>query len=435
MVEIHGSRQTVNDRYHQHAMERVNQEMTQRILTEPGYAQSISGGGMYMPTPGFGMPGMCMPGFGMGGMNYGIGGYQMGGFGMPGMGFGAPVPSWFMDLNMGMQTGSAIGRFVNKLFGRNTQQMQYNQVSYQQQSGTVQPGLTRTVQPTSTGTVQTQDKTPATSDVDTSSLPTGSTLNGVRKGNVGGQQTYIADVTNADGQSEFYTLTKDKSGSYKIGAKLTKSTGNSNYSNDAKLTEAIEKEFGKGFKLPDGYKAQLVGDTLVVKDAQGQILGADRIAILKTTGATPESDAEALLKDADKDGNKMLSYQEFGASIKQQFEENGIEVTDEINEQINNFAKSLDTDKSGQIEKAEIEANYAKILAFAQEIETKTVGEGLQTKDDILEAADLDGNGQIDKGEWEEYQSTSKDMIGVDPGEFDSKDKNGDGVISPDELE
>jgi len=66
MVEIHGNRNTINQRYHEHAMNKVKSELVKREL-QGDYDEMFPCApiGMGMGTSGFAMPGAGMNNFGM----------------------------------------------------------------------------------------------------------------------------------------------------------------------------------------------------------------------------------------------------------------------------------------------------------------------------------------------------------------------------------
>jgi len=188
-----------------------------------------------------------------------------------------------MDFNTGLSIGNVLSQVVNFFTGNKTS----TTVTQQQQTTQSQSVQNRSLQqqPLSIehqGTAQ----TPTTSNIDSSSLPSGSHITSVTKGTVGGSQSYIATVTNAKGETETYSVNSGQNGTYSLGSKLTQSVGSGNYTDNTKLDAAIKKEFGDGFTLPDGYSASLVGDTLVIKDAQGKTLDAAAINELKSAADT-----------------------------------------------------------------------------------------------------------------------------------------------------
>lgn len=295
-----------------------------------------------------------------------------------------------------MLIGSVIGQglsFLGSLFSgirarraqRTQQQYVMNQYSTMQnpQLTSTQPRSSSTV-PTSTldkqvKTVQDLTKTetiPATSDIDISKLPSGSSVKSVSSGYIGGGQSFVATIQKPDGSSETYALTKDSAGKYQLGAKVSQTSGN-NYVNQDKLDAAIKKEFGEGFELPQGFSADLVNDTLVIKDDKGNKLSSEALFLLKNKDdpqaildeskkTTDAEDAESMLKSADGNGDNVLNKDEYKQYMKTMLKSFGIEETDankeKFNELLENSFTQIDTNPDGTISKEELEKNASAVM-------------------------------------------------------------------------
>lgn len=305
---------------------------------------------------------------------------------------------------------------------------------------------------TTSTTVQT-DTAPNSSDIDTSSLPAGSSISSVSQGSVDGSPSYVATVQNSDGTTGTYALTKNSSGKYKIGAQLSKTRGN-NYVNQDKLNSALEKEFGKGFELPEGYTAELVGDNLKFKDNKGQSISAAEIKAKAANGdadklnaaatqTTDDEDAVSMLKDADKDNTQTLSSDEYKNYVYKMLEADGtIQVSDAnrsiVDGLINNSFNEIDKINSdGQLSSDELKKYASESFTnLISEIAESVGQDGSENANLSIEYDDLTGDGKIDKSEYDVYMRAAQEA-GIDTKSmksFDELDANKDGTISKDEL-
>lgn len=238
---------------------------------------------------------------------------------------------------------------------------------------------------TTSTTVQ-PDTAPNASDIDTSALPAGSSISSVSQGSVDGSPSYVATVQNSDGTTGTYALTKNSSGKYKIGAQLSKTRGN-NYVNQDKLNSALEKEFGKGFELPEGYTAELVGDTPVIKDANGKKLNSTELTLLKTNGEISEKaaqtsdsdDVNKMLDEADQNGDKALNQDEYKEYITGLLDASGIDTNGDLKAQIDSLIdesfQSIDKKNAdGLLSKEELNENASSVLNELTEKIGKLVG-------------------------------------------------------------
>ncbi len=326
-------------------------------------------------------------------------------------------------------------------------------------ASTLQPKTVASTPPTDTSSKNLTDTAPSAGTVDTSTLPSGSKISNIAQGTVDGSPSYVATVQNSDGSTATYSITKDTSGKYKIGAQLAKQKG-SNYVNQDKLNSAIEKEFGKGFKLPEGYTAELVGDTLVVKDAKGKALDSTQLTLLKSgetiskkANETSDSDdINTMLNDADSSDDNKLSQDEYRTYISGLLESAGIDTQGSLKAKIdgliNESFKSIDTQNpDGLLTKEELTQNAPKVISELTdkigeltnsnlEDDTNNKNTAGMSADDIMSAADLDDSGKIDKTEFSDLQQSAKELGSAPPTNksFEELDKNGDGFITKDEL-
>lgn len=328
-------------------------------------------------------------------------------------------------------------------------------------SSTVQPNTTTPSTTPATRTLQNNptDTVPTAADVDTSTLPSGSKISNITQGTIDGSPSYVATVQNSDGSTGTYSITKDSSGKYKIGAQLAKQKG-SNYVNQDKLNSAIEKEFGKGFELPDGYTAELVGDTLVVKDDKGKALNSTELTLLKSgetiskkANETSDSDdINTMLNDADSSKDGAISQDEYRTYISGLLESAGIDTQGSLKSKIDSLIdesfKNIDTKNSdGLLTKEELTQNAPKVISELTdkigeltnsnlEDDTNNKNTAGMSADDIMYAADLDDSGKIDKTEFSDLQQSAKELGSAPPTNksFEELDKNDDGFITKDEL-
>ena len=297
----------------------------------------------------------------------------------------------------GMLIGGLIGLGINFLGGlfkgirarralraqRAQEQYAMNQYAAMQNSQNVKPqNNSSTVNNQSTvvkNNTQNQSNTvntPAAADIDISTLPSGSSVKSVSSGYIDGGQSFVATIQKPDGTSETYSLTKNSAGKYQLGAKVSQKAGN-NYINQDKLDAAIKKEFGDGFKLPQGFSADLVNDTLVIKDDKGNKLSAEALTLLKNQdnpqaimeeaqNTTDAEDAESMLKSADGNGDNVLNKDEYKQYMKTMLKSVGIEETDankeKLNELLENSFTQIDTNPDGAISKEELEKNASAVM-------------------------------------------------------------------------
>lgn len=291
---------------------------------------------------------------------------------------------------------------------------------------------------------------PKTSDIDTSNLPSGASISDVTQGTVDGTPSYVATVRNNDGTTSTYSVIKDSNGKYKIGAQLSKQKGN-NYVNQEKLNSALEKAFGKGFELPEGYTAELVGDTPVIKDNKGKTVSAAEIKLIQANGdaekintaaaqTSDEEDAATMLKDADKDNNKTLSSEEYKNYVYSLLEADGtIQVSDAnrsiVDNLISNSFNEIDKINSdGQLSSDELNKyaseSFTNLIAKIAEATGQDGSEDMKLS---FDNDDLNGDGKIDKSEYDSYIQFAKEN-NVNTKSFEELDANNDGIISQDEL-
>lgn len=291
---------------------------------------------------------------------------------------------------------------------------------------------------------------PKTSDIDTSNLPSGASISDVTQGTVDGTPSYVATVRNNDGTTSTYSVIKDSNGKYKIGAQLSKQKGN-NYVNQEKLNSALEKAFGKGFELPEGYTAELVGDTPVIKDNKGKTVSAAEIKLIQANGdaekintaaaqTSDEEDAATMLKDADKDNNKTLSSEEYKNYVYSLLEADGtIQVSDAnrsiVDSLISNSFNEIDKINSdGQLSSDELNKyaseSFTNLIAKIAEATGQDGSEDMKLS---FDNDDLNGDGKIDKSEYDSYIQFAKEN-NVNTKSFEELDANNDGTISQDEL-
>ncbi len=301
-------------------------------------------------------------------------------------------------------------------------------------------------------TLQT-DTAPKASDIDTSGLPAGSSISSVSQGSVDGSPSYVATVQNSDGTTGTYAVAKNSSGKYKIGAQLSKTRGN-NYVNQDKLNSALEKEFGKGFELPEGYTAELVGDNLKFKDSKGQSISAAEIKAKAANGdedklnaaaaqTTDDEDAASMLKDADKDNTQTLSSDEYKNYVYKMLEADGtIQVSDAnrsiVDGLINNSFNEIDKINSdGQLSSDELKKYASESFTnLISEIAEAVGQDGSENANLSIEYDDLTGDGKIDKSEYDVYMRAAQEA-GIDTKSmksFDELDANNDSTITQDEL-
>lgn len=308
---------------------------------------------------------------------------------------------------------------------------------------------TNTVNNNNSEAVQT-NVAPKTSDIDTSNLPSGASISDVTQGTVDGTPSYVATVRNNDGTTSTYSVIKDSNGKYKIGAQLSKQKGN-NYVNQEKLNSALEKAFGKGFELPEGYTAELVGDTPVIKDNKGKTVSAAEIKLIQANGdaekintaaaqTSDEEDAATMLKDADKDNNKTLSSEEYKNYVYSLLEADGtIQVSDAnrsiVDSLISNSFNEIDKINSdGQLSSDELNKyaseSFTNLIAKIAEATGQDGSEDMKLS---FDNDDLNGDGKIDKSEYDSYIQFAKEN-NVNTKSFEELDANNDGTISQDEL-
>ncbi len=304
---------------------------------------------------------------------------------------------------------------------------------------------------------------PKTSDIDTSNLPSGASISDVTQGTVDGTPSYVATVRNNDGTTSTYSVIKDSNGKYKIGAQLSKQKGN-NYVNQEKLNSALEKAFGKGFELPEGYTAELVGDTPIIKDAKGKTLNSTELSLLKSNeeiakeakNTSDSEDVERMMKEADQNGDKSLNSDEYKAYITGLLDAAGIDTEGEFKSDIEALIdasfQSIDgKDKNGLLSNEELKENapsvikdltnkIGKLYGINMEGDSEKgkidVNMSVSSPEEVMEIADLDGNGTIDKSEFEDMKQSAKELgfeMPVDKS-FEELDANNDGTISQDEL-
>ena len=266
-----------------------------------------------------------------------------------------------------------------------------------------------------------EDTAPKVSDIDTSCLKTGSKVTSVSQGNIDGVSGYVAEVTTSDGGTEQYAVTKDSSGKYTLGAKLSKTSGSNNYVNTDKLNNALKKEFGDNFELPQGYSAELVGDTLVIKDDNGKKLGAEEIDELKTSSQ--------IIDAADINGDGILTAEELKTSLTEELEsESNGKITDEMKTKINDSVEKLDTNQDGEISQTEILTNSDVFNNLLNSISGEDEVQTTENESEDNEAQEIDEDIVFTKEEWEKggYEGVL--------GKFDELDTNHDGNLSEPEL-
>ena len=304
---------------------------------------------------------------------------------------------------------------------------------------------------------------PKTSDIDTSNLPSGASISDVTQGTVDGTPSYVATVRNNDGTTSTYSVIKDSNGKYKIGTQLSKQKGN-NYVNQEKLNSALEKAFGKGFELPEGYTAELVGDTPIIKDAKGKTLNSTELSLLKSNeeiakeakNTSDSEDVERMMKEADQNGDKSLNSDEYKAYITGLLDAAGIDTEGEFKSDIEALIdasfQSIDgKDKNGLLSNEELKENAPSVIKDLTDKIGKLYGINMEgdsekgkidvnmsvsSPEEVMEIADLDGNGTIDKSEFEDMKQSAKELgfeMPVDKS-FEELDANNDGTISQDEL-
>lgn len=367
-------------------------------------------------------------------INYGPSKNQVIG-GLIGLGISKGVPYLLRALGIGKSS--------------NVSQVQNTYVPTSSVSNSSTPSNTATVSNSNSRTIQT-DTAPKASDIDTSGLPSGASISDVSQGTVDGTPSYVATVRNNDGTTSTYSVIKDSNGKYKIGAQLSKQKGN-NYVNQEKLNAALEKAFGKGFELPEGYTAELVGDTPVIKDNKGKTVSVAEIKLIQANGdaekintaaaqTSDEEDAATMLKDADKDNNKTLSSEEYKNYVYSLLEADGtIQVSDAnrsiVDNLISNSFNEIDKINSdGQLSSDELNKyaseSFTNLIAKIAEATGQDGSEDMKLS---FDNDDLNGDGKIDKSEYDSYIQFAKEN-NVNTKSFEELDANNDGTISQDEL-
>lgn len=380
-------------------------------------------------------------------INYGPSKNQVIG-GLIGLGISKGVPYLLRALGIGKSS--------------NVSQVQNTYVPTSSVSNSSTPSNTATVSNSNSRTIQT-DTAPKASDIDTSGLPSGASISDVSQGTVDGTPSYVATVRNNDGTTSTYSVIKDSNGKYKIGAQLSKQKGN-NYVNQEKLNAALEKAFGKGFELPEGYTAELVGDTPIIKDAKGKTLNSTELSLLKSNeeiakeakNTSDSEDVERMMKEADQNGDKSLNSDEYKAYITGLLDAAGIDTEGEFKSDIEALIdasfQSIDgKDKNGLLSNEELKENapsvikdltnkIGKLYGINMEGDSEKgkidVNMSVSSPEEVMEIADLDGNGTIDKSEFEDMKQSAKELgfeMPVDKS-FEELDANNDGTISQDEL-
>ena len=167
--------------------------------------------------------------------------------------------------------------------------------------------------------------------------------------------------------------------------------------------------------------------------------------ILSRQGAPSWEDVLAVL---DADGNQKVSWGEIEAFIAEMEEQYGEKMPKDMKKEIKNMFDMVDTDGSGEIDKAEFEAAVAAHGALGQKTRKGfaqlLAKQGAPSWEDVLEVLDADGNQKVSWGEIEAFiaemeeqygEKMPKDMKKEIKKMFDMVDADGSGEIDKAEFE
>ena len=185
------------------------------------------------------------------------------------------------------------------------------------------------------------------------------------------------------------------------------------------FVKEMEKQHGQ--KMPEEMKKELrKAFDYVDKDGSGDIDKAEFEAAIKAHGAMAQETRkqfsnllaqqpgpptwEEVLEVLDKDGSGTVSWGEIEGFIKQLEKEHGVKISKEDKKMIRDVFQMVDTDGSGDIDKAEFEAAMAAHGAMGQKnrkafrllAQSK---QGPPTWEEVLEVLDKDGSGTVSWGE------------------------------------
>ena len=176
---------------------------------------------------------------------------------------------------------------------------------------------------------------------------------------------------------------------------------------------------------------------------------AVRISSLNKQGGAPSWDDVLAVLDAD--GNGKVSWGEIEGFIAEMEQQYGEPMPADMKKDIKNMFDMVDTDGSGEIDKAEFEAAVAAHGALAQktkkgfkELMQMKSKQGAPSWEDVLEVLDADGNGKVSWGEIEGFiaemeqqygEPMPADMKAEIKNMFDMVDTDGSGEIDKAEFE
>jgi Ca2+-binding EF-hand superfamily protein len=172
---------------------------------------------------------------------------------------------------------------------------------------------------------------------------------------------------------------------------------------------------------------------------------AVRLSAVSKQGAPSWED---VLEVLDEDNNGKVSWPEIEAFIKEMEQQYGEKMPKDMKKEIKNMFDMVDTDGSGEIDKAEFEAAVAAHGALGQKTRTGfsqlLARQGAPSWEDVLEVLDEDNNGKVSWPEIEAFikemeqqygEKMPKDMKKEIKNMFDMVDTDGSGEIDKAEFE
>ena len=227
----------------------------------------------------------------------------------------------------------------------------------------------------------------------------------------------------------------------------------------------MEQQYGE--PMPADMKAEIKNMfDMVDTDGSGEIDKAEFEAAVAAHGALGQRSRKAfsqllarqgapswedVLEVLDADGNGRVSWGEIEGFIAEMEQQYGEPMPADMKKDIKNMFDMVDTDGSGEIDKAEFEAAVAAHGALGQKtkrafhklVQMKSK-QGPPSWEDILEVLDEDSNGKVSWGEIESFMAKIEAEHGVTIPEtdraqikevFDMVDTDGSGEIDKAEFE